>query len=293
MQNYQKYFKSIDGLTLYTAASCNLNCSYCYLHSFEIYKEINQDFIKKWTSGEYEETIKKIFSKLGIQNDQITNLDIWGGDTFLNLKEIKKSLIHLISFFPSLSYFLASSNWLCDMSELVDFLDLLNMTVKKPVSLNLQASIDGPDYPYNEQGHSGNWKSYLSQYKKFAELVLPKIDNWKNIANIRLLTKPTINVELFLTSFNNEESIIEYLDYLTYYNNLIQKEILKENPKIKFDMGVPTTTMPIQASVQEGIDYHLALQKWELLLRKYYLNNNFHLTNTLGSSKNLSYLDNI
>lgn len=43
-----------------TASSCNLNCSFCYLHKNESFKEFDKEILQAWDDGSYITNVKKV-----------------------------------------------------------------------------------------------------------------------------------------------------------------------------------------------------------------------------------------
>ena len=43
-----------------TASSCNLNCSFCYLHKNESFKEFDKEIFQAWDDGSYITNVKKV-----------------------------------------------------------------------------------------------------------------------------------------------------------------------------------------------------------------------------------------
>ena len=78
----------ITKLDLMGSSSCDLKCSYCYITkncSFYNYDSIVKE---AWRSGSYLTKIKQVFQKLDADPTQVKDLEFWGGEPTLHIKEM-------------------------------------------------------------------------------------------------------------------------------------------------------------------------------------------------------------
>ena len=90
---------NIFQINLLTASVCNLTCKFCYLHKNESYKIFNEEVINSWKTGEYFKNVKDVLSRLNSDPNEIRNLELWGGETLLFIKEITPKITDFIRYF--------------------------------------------------------------------------------------------------------------------------------------------------------------------------------------------------
>ena len=86
---------TIKHLNLLTSSKCDLNCEYCFLTKNEKFNNYDKTIIHDWESGKYVKNIKKVFSVLNSDPKEVTEISFWGGEPFLNLKNIKNGIKEL------------------------------------------------------------------------------------------------------------------------------------------------------------------------------------------------------
>ena len=200
-------FDTVRAMTLFVSGSCNLNCSYCYIHKNPALKIIDKEIKDAWETGEYLKTVKKVFDKMHAKLDNVTAISLWGGESTLHLKSVNSQLEDLYSLCPHINNIGFSSNFMCGIDDTIDFVKKVNEAAKVPQRIWLQQSIDGPTGVLMEKGHSGNWDVYRKNYKKLADFF--NSTSLDNIGSVSVVMKPTIDKDLFLEYFSDNEKLYD------------------------------------------------------------------------------------
>ena len=76
---------------LYTTATCNLNCNYCYIDKGPILQKIDKLLEDSYKDDYYYNFIKKIFNK-----ENLKRIEFWGGEPSYGLKRSIPTVIKTI-----------------------------------------------------------------------------------------------------------------------------------------------------------------------------------------------------
>lgn len=258
-------FDTVRALTLFVSGSCNLNCSYCYIHKNPALKIIDKEIRDAWETGEYLKTVKKVFDKMHASLDKVGTISLWGGESTLHLKSVNSQLEDLYSLCPNINNIGFSSNFMCGLDGTIEFVKKINEVAKVPQRIWLQQSIDGPDGILTERGHSGNWKTYKENYKKLAQFF--NNTTLKNINTISINMKPTVDKDLYLDYFTKEDNLYNYIKYLDEtYTELRQ---LFTNSKINFGISLPKPSTPMSYSTEDAVKLKQIMGNWLPTVRRY------------------------
>lgn len=82
---------------LYSTATCNLNCTYCYINKNKGLSSIDKILAESFADPNYYiDFIKKYFPN---RND-LQSLEVWGGETFIHMERVHHILHQLIDQYP-------------------------------------------------------------------------------------------------------------------------------------------------------------------------------------------------
>jgi sulfatase maturation enzyme AslB (radical SAM superfamily) len=98
-----------ETLILYTTATCNLNCKYCFIDKNPSLLKIDEILDNSFKDDYYFNLTKKMFLQ-----DKLSEIQFWGGEPFLNLKRAYDTVDKCIQYFPKLSKFMASTNFVSE-----------------------------------------------------------------------------------------------------------------------------------------------------------------------------------
>src|SRR6056297_694264 len=123
---------------LFSAAWCNLDCTYCYIpkHNEKI-KEKHQTIIRELKEVyPLIERLKKIYG----ENLQI--LSHWGAEPSLTIEHFKDFYVQAVKEFPNLNTISFSSNFLQNTQKVADFIK--EFPQDRKFEFDVQMSLDGP-----------------------------------------------------------------------------------------------------------------------------------------------------
>jgi sulfatase maturation enzyme AslB (radical SAM superfamily) len=93
---------------LYTCGTCNLQCTYCGIDKSPILKKIDEALEASFADENYYfERIKKYFPDRG----QLTRIETWGGEPFLQMQRIYPLLDKVIAHYPYFEHMFSSTNF--------------------------------------------------------------------------------------------------------------------------------------------------------------------------------------
>ena len=231
-------------LVLYTTATCNLNCSYCYIDKNPALQQIDDLLDKSFQGDYYFNFAKEIFP----DPFALKEVQIWGGEPTLRLDRAYYTIDKLIDFYPNLSTFMFStnfttSNWFQQVEGLLKVLE--NYSYRK-FFVNIQLSIDGPKH-INDLGRGeGVTEKFISHWKELILFIQEKIPK-----NVKLNThfKPTLSIET-IPLLQTKQAIIEYYQFFETFKESIE---YYEGENFCFNLPIPNTACPSPHTKQDGI----------------------------------------
>lgn len=259
---------TIKHLNLLTSSKCDLNCEYCFLTKNEKFNNYDKTIIHDWESGKYVKNIKKVFSVLNSDPKEVTEISFWGGEPFLNLKNIKNGIKELNQYFPNIEMYHVPTNWChTNISDLCDLLKIINDTAtprsdNSLIHFHIQTSIDGVNNDiFMKSGHSGDWQLY----KKNFDMLCDTLENMylPNIS-IDFCVSSTGAQDLILEYFENDKNIQSHIEAWDKAVRYVQQKIKKhKNPDILFNtlINFPTVAIPQKSTVQDGLKLTAFLRK--------------------------------
>lgn len=265
--------KQIKQLDLMGSSNCDLKCSYCYITKNCTFFNYDKVVKQAWETGSYLTTIKDVFKKLDSDPLLLEDLQLWGGEPTLHMKEIAKWGYELGKLFPNITHFLIPTNWYqTDMNALVDFIyglsEGINPREKDEDHLNfhIQASIDGPPGDFNTHGHHVSWEKYKQNFDQFCDIIEKK-GKLKNVT-IVFASCGTSTQHLILKNFNTYDQIKSFKIFMTEVTNYILEKIKNvSNASIMLSSRLWTPRIAISqtTSTEEAVE----LEKIVRLLEYY------------------------
>lgn len=265
----------INKLDLMGSSSCDLKCSYCYITkncSFYNYDSIVKE---AWKSGSYLTTIKQVFQKLDADPTQVKDLEFWGGEPTLHIKEMASQGKALGQLFPEVDFVLIPTNWYqINMQELVNFIYNFNdgvsprlKNISEKVNFHLQLSIDGPPGDFNTYGHKVPWDTYKKQFDDFCFYLKEKENSGKQLNNVNIIfaISGTSQQKYILKNLNTLDKIKEFQNYIKKVCKYVNDE-LKQFKNIDIFLGTPIWTPTIAIPDSTSIEEALELNKIVLML---------------------------
>lgn len=266
------YNQDHNSLSLFPSATCNLKCKYCNIEKNEHLKKIDQLLEESFLDPEYYfQQIKKYFPYAY----QLKSIDTWGGEPFLHIERIYPLLKKVIPEYPYFTNFFSSTNFsLSDWPEkVIKLLQFFAQFDTREFVVELQLSMDGPEYINDENRGIGTTQKCLKNYQKLINKLSQNIPS-----NVYLLLhpKPTLDLKN-IKELNSSEKIYQY--YLFFEKNMFNP--LYENKDINHKQirvvpVVPNMAAPMPATKIDGeifaqfLRNSLEVEKQQRL--KYYTN---------------------
>lgn len=231
---------------------CNLRCAYCFLHKNKAYEEEDENIAYALETGSFLDNICASLEKMEINKSEFSSFSLWGGETSYHLDLLAPHMGEMLKHFPNLNMMQMSTNMAYSAQNFIDLIDVLIEKCDKPFTLNVQISIDGPDYILS--------KTRFIEYSKIKEQLMEIIEhyNCKHLNNVHIdfFYKTTISFDILKQISETEESKASFIKFFQDELEDIRKHIF--NPNITFSQNsklVRTSfVQPENYTVQDGID---------------------------------------
>ena len=243
-------------LVLYTTATCNLNCVYCYIDKNPALVEIDKELDKSFRDKDYYLNFaKEIFPN----PNQLKSVEFWGGEPTLRLDRSYEVVKQLIENYPNLSNFFMSTNFTSKNwnDEFFGFIDMLQHFPDRQFYFNLQLSLDGPKELNDSQRGKGVSSLFHNHFVSYVEKLNTVLSIKNNNVKIVAQFKPTLTSDIIRERLLDKENIIAYYkcfdDYKVYFEDNIK--ISKEYAD--FYLTIPNTASPSPHTQQDGKEFAL------------------------------------
>ena len=260
--------KSIKSVSVISSSLCNLRCSFCYLHKNKAYPKFDEIVQEAWKNGSYVDNILKVFEKFKIPPSDLEIIQLWGGETLLNIQNVIPNIKNFYKYFPNINSWKISTNWMINVDNFFDFLkEIDNHTNCKDTNIRLQVSIDGPPGKFTEQGHHGDWRIYKINFERFCNLV----NNYKfhNI-KIEIHINATVGKELYLEEFSTKEGIYNYLKFTSDFCDWLNEQCISSSLSCMADIVAPGYAIPCNSTSAEGRKLAEIFRLWEEVKAEYF-----------------------
>jgi len=256
----------IVSISFLTASSCNLDCSFCYLHKNQSFKNFDRIILKAWDNGSYIKNVKKSLRRLDADIEKIINIDFWGGETLMFINHITPHIPTLLTEFPKVRELKISTNWTLDVEDFIKFIKELDKEIDHKIDVRIQMSIDGPPGPIMETGHNGDWNKYYENIDKF----IKEFNNYplKNVY-IRFHINSVIKKDIYFESFSSEEKMQQYVDYMKNFIDHIRQQCISKHLNCGQNFIFPQLALPYTETTEDGRKLADIIKIWETLRFRY------------------------
>ncbi len=233
-----------ETVVLYTTATCNLNCVYCYIDKNKALVEIDNILDESFKGDYYEKFILEMFP----DPNQLKTLETWGGEPFLRMDRIYNTLERIIPKYPNLAGFFASTNMAFDQwnEQFFGLMKIFGHFPRRIFNYCLQVSLDGPEEFTDMTRGNGTTNKILDNYEKMlgllTEILPPNV-------NLLIQFKPTLDINT-VRMLNSKNAIIEY--YMIF-DKLIDRLRKLNRSNISIGEGIPNLACPSLATKEDGI----------------------------------------
>lgn len=235
-------------LILYTTATCNLNCIYCYIDKNPALVEIDNILDDSFKGDYYFNFTKEMFP----DPNQLNRIEFWGGEPTLRLDRAIYTVKKIIEYYPNLHDFYMSTNFTNHKwnEQFFGFITALNEFKNRKFHFLLQLSIDGPKEINDVQRGKGVTDKFIIQFDRFIHEVNKNPDS--NV-QITICFKPTLTSEIISKYLPSKDKIIEYYKFFEDFNDYFRQNIKVRSCTL--ELPIPNTATPSPHTKDDGIDF--------------------------------------
>lgn len=231
-------------LILYSAATCNLKCVYCAIDKNPALQAIDKLLEESFKGDYYFNFAKEIFP----DPNQLTSVEVWGGETFLGMDRILPVMEQLIEYYPNLTNFFVSSNmtipeWMARFDNLIK---MFNKFPDREFRFRLQMSLDGTKEITDHNRGMKVTERLTETYKKMIEYC--STHDLQNV-KIEAMFKPTLTIEDIVKYLDTKEKIIEYFKFFEGFLDIYHEA--KPN-NLMVGPTIPNTACPSPHTQADG-----------------------------------------
>ena len=231
-------------LVLYSAAVCNLKCVYCAIDKNPALQKIDALLEESFKGDYYLNFCKEIFP----EKNQLTSIEIWGGETFLGIERIIPVLKQLIENYPLLNNFFVSSNMTIPdwMNKLTLLINTFNEYPDRKFKFRLQMSLDGTK-EITDHNRGKNVTNRLTEnFKKMVDYCSE--NDLKNVS-LEAIFKPTLTIDDIIKYLDTKDKIVEYYKFFETYFDIYHS---KDTPNLFMAPSLPNTAAPSPHTQNDG-----------------------------------------
>jgi sulfatase maturation enzyme AslB (radical SAM superfamily) len=239
---------SLVAAELFSAGFCNMDCAYCYIHKNKAMKKINDKIVEKIKDGRYIQELKQIYG------ENLTHLSLWGTEPTINMIDITESMVDdLLKEFPKLENFMFSTNLLDNTEKIITFVSKLNKCTERNLKLDIQFSIDGPEWIVDRNRKPGYAKTIVEGYKEIVREI-GKL-NLRSNFKIEAHFKPTVSIEN-IVEISNRNGMVEWFDYFDeLFDYFLNTVITNKHNFVMRLAATPTLVVPGEYTKKDGKIY--------------------------------------
>lgn len=240
-------------LVLYTTATCNLNCVYCYIDKNPALVKIDKELDKSFQGDYYFNFAKEMFPN----TNQLKGIEFWGGEPTLRLDRAYQTVEKLIRYYPNLSNFFMSTNFTGENwgDQFWGFIKMLQKYPERKFCFNLQLSLDGPEYINDAQrgvGVTDKFKTHFIDYVRELNKILSIPEN--NVS-VTAQFKPTLTSEIIHGLIADKQYIIDYYRFFDSFKEYFEGNRVLDKNTADLYLTIPNTASPSPHTMQDGIDF--------------------------------------
>lgn len=199
-------------LNLVVSTRCNLHCSYCFLHKNNSYIKEDDNIKKALEDGSFFDNIGKSLDKMNYLKSSFTAINLWGAETTVHLDLLSKSLSRIFNEYRNINQFNFSTNMAYDVNQIIGLFKTIEEVAPRPITVNLQVSIDGPDSVLDK---TRMVKNEVIRYNVDQIIDYCNSHVMRNLA-IAIIYKTTIPYDIMAEVCSSKSS---YIDYVGFFND--------------------------------------------------------------------------
>lgn len=240
-------------LVLYTTATCNLNCVYCYIDKNPALVKIDEALDESFKGDYYFDFAREMFPN----QNQLEGVEFWGGEPTLRLDRAYYTVEKLINYYPNLCNFFMSTNFTGDnwFDQFGGFIKLLQKYKNRKFSFCLQLSLDGPEYINDAQRGKGVTKKFRAHFEKYIDMLNDMLSIPDNNVSINAQFKPTLTSEIISGLIQDKQNIIDYYKYFDEYKIYFDEHIKVNKQTAELNLTIPNTASPSPHTQEDGFNF--------------------------------------
>lgn len=239
--------KDRDTLVLYTCATCNLNCTYCYIDKSPALKQIDKMLEDSFLTDYYFDFAKEIFP----DPNQLIRIEFWGGEPSIGLPRIYHLIPLFVEHYPRLNSIMFSTNlthpdWFKNFWGLID---ILQQYTPREFHVDLQLSLDGPPYINDINRGKGVTKKFITNFETLVKQLDTQLPD--NIL-LGLNFKQTYSIDT-IYKLQTKEAIINYFSFYDKLIDFVYSHVM--TGKVSCPPNLPNTACPSPHTKADGIAF--------------------------------------
>ena len=244
------YIYPIQNIDIFFSSKCDLNCSYCYVgKESKRYNPYNDNIKQSIINGSFAKNIISSFKEF---KEDIISIGCWGGEPTLNNNVFYILFKDLLQYFHNTTYILFSTNGYSGIKNLKPFIDntiKLSDEVDRNITLQIQFSLDGPDYITDNQRGLGVTAHVVNTFEDIIKYISSiKHDN----ASFKFHLKPTLSMDIVKKLTCDENLLYEYFQFFDNIWENNKNNVIGDNFEVDFK-AMPTLVSPAQQTQENGI----------------------------------------
>lgn len=246
--------KKVNGLEALFTGSCNMKCSYCYIHKNpKAMKEYNDALRNSIIEGKFQNRIIDIFEN---SKESISSLSLWGGEPTVNSDLFEKFINPIFDYFSNIEELMISTNAKMEFKKgLYPFFHSLKKYCdknKRKINFTVQFSLDGPEW-ISEKTRSEE-QIVAKILDNIHESVLYAAENCDEYFSLTFIFKPTISSLWW--EYILENNLLK--EWFLFFNNIQKKYMPYQQKNSNFELSLtpePTLVIPDNFTKKDGIIY--------------------------------------
>lgn len=254
---------TIGGLSIHWSSDCNMACKYCYIEKDKQHMAgYNRAIREALENKTFINNIRRVFD--GESRNNINNIALWGAEPTINAKYFAEFSHELLDHFPNCETFMFSTNALlgadCLYGDFVIPLMEYAESHKRPISFELQFSLDGPPEFNDDSRHPGATASTLNAIMECAK----RLPEDLQFFTLKMHTKATLDVSYMRIML--ERGLPSFKWYYKFFNDIqLEAEKYASNKRCRVALaGTPTIVDPGYYTKDDGITF----AKWLNMMRQ-------------------------
>lgn len=231
-------------VSIYSTSLCCCRCKYCYISKNPALMDLDR-YLEEASKGNYYIDLLKEYVGNDIEN--VTSLEIWGGEPTLHLDRSYNFITQLYNSSKKFTNVFFSSSYYSDnfIDAFQGILNHLGTMPDRNFVLQSQVSIDGPKCITDPYRGDGVTDRLIENFDKALNLNIP------NNVQVKFSLKPTLSIET-LKFLLDKDFIIEYFKF--FEDNFIDKvNRLNTDKFIKMRAALPNLASPASYTQSDGI----------------------------------------